>query len=189
MGSPDYKNQPVTYFYFATTRVIIYTKDITAGTEIVYEHLLGTIRVFQFIPALPTASKSRWISFFLCRSLRLFERASVFEHIGNLHLGQSVLARAEKFARTAQLEVFVRDFEAVRCSLHDLHSPLRRVVFGVRDEDAGGFILPTPDSPSKLMQLRKPEALGVFNNHNHGVRHVNADFDDRRRDEQLCFAI
>ena len=33
--------------------------DITVGTEIVYEHLLGTIRVFQFIPALPTASKSR----------------------------------------------------------------------------------------------------------------------------------
>ena len=33
--------------------------DITVGTEIVYEHLLGTIRIFQFIPAFPTASKSR----------------------------------------------------------------------------------------------------------------------------------
>ena len=40
-------------------QIIIYTKDITVGTEIVYEHLLGTIRTFQFIPALPTASKSR----------------------------------------------------------------------------------------------------------------------------------
>ena len=100
-----------------------------------------------------------------------------------------MLARAEKFARTAQLEVFVRYFESVCCSLHDLHAPLRRVVFGVRDEDAGGFILPTPDSPSELVELREPEALGVFNNHNHGVRHVDADFDDRRRDEQLRFAV
>ena len=33
--------------------------DTTVGTETVYKHLLGTIRIFQFIPALPTASKSR----------------------------------------------------------------------------------------------------------------------------------
>ena len=100
-----------------------------------------------------------------------------------------MLARAEKFARTAQLEVFVRYFESVCRRLHDLHAPLRRVVFGVRDEDAGGFILPTPDSPSELVELREPEALGVFYNHYHGVRHVDADFDDCCRDEQLCFAI
>ena len=65
----------------------------------------------------------------------------------------------------------------------------RRVIFGVRDENAGGFILPAPDSSSKLVELREPEALGVFNNHNHGVRHVDADLDDRRRDEQLRFAF
>ncbi len=100
-----------------------------------------------------------------------------------------MLARAEKFARTAQLEIFVRDFEAVGCRLHDLHTPLRRVIFGVRDENAGGFILPAPDSSSELVELREPEPLGVFYNHYHGVRHVYADLDDRRRDKQLRFAL
>ena len=35
------------------------------------------------------------------------------------------------------------------------------------------------------MELAQPEALGVFDKHYHGVRHVDADLDDRSRDQQL----
>ena len=35
------------------------------------------------------------------------------------------------------------------------------------------------------MQLREAEALGVLDHHDVGVGHVDADFDDRRRDEDL----
>jgi len=35
------------------------------------------------------------------------------------------------------------------------------------------------------VKLRKAESLGVFDGHESGVGHVDADFDDRRRDEHL----
>ena len=35
------------------------------------------------------------------------------------------------------------------------------------------------------MQLREAEALGVLNNHERRVRHVHADLNDRRRDENI----
>ena len=35
------------------------------------------------------------------------------------------------------------------------------------------------------MELGEAEALGVLDDHDAGVRHVDADFDDGRRDEQL----
>ena len=35
------------------------------------------------------------------------------------------------------------------------------------------------------MKLRKTEPFGVFDNHNDGIRHINADLDDRCGNEQL----
>ena len=35
------------------------------------------------------------------------------------------------------------------------------------------------------MQLRETEALGVFDDHQRCIRHVHADLDDRRRDEDI----
>ena len=35
------------------------------------------------------------------------------------------------------------------------------------------------------MQLAEPEALGIFNHHDARVRHVHADFDDRRGHEDI----
>ena len=35
------------------------------------------------------------------------------------------------------------------------------------------------------MQLRQPESLRVLDHHQRGVRHVDADLDDRRRDQDL----
>ena len=39
------------------------------------------------------------------------------------------------------------------------------------------------------MQLRKPESLCVFDDHNTCIRHVHADFDNRRRYQKFRFAV
>ncbi len=41
------------------------------------------------------------------------------------------------------------------------------------------------DAAAQLVQLREPEALGVLDDHDRRVRHVDADFDDGRRDEDV----
>ena len=40
----------------------------------------------------------------------------------------------------------------------------------------------------ELMELREPEAVGVLDDHHGRVRHVDADFDDGRRDERVEIA-
>ena len=47
---------------------------------------------------------------------------------------------------------------------------------------------PRPTRPAQLVQLRKPHALGVLDHHQRRVRHVDADFDHRGRDQQLDLA-
>ena len=42
--------------------------------------------------------------------------------------------------------------------------------------------------PAELVELREPEALGIFDEHERGVWHVDADLDDRGGDEHLCLA-
>ena len=44
------------------------------------------------------------------------------------------------------------------------------------------------DASAKLMELRQAEALRVLDNHHARIRHVDADFDDRRRDEDVQLA-
>ena len=39
------------------------------------------------------------------------------------------------------------------------------------------------------MQLREPEAFGVFNHHERGVRHIHADLDHGGRHQQLDLAV
>jgi hypothetical protein len=39
------------------------------------------------------------------------------------------------------------------------------------------------DSTAQLMQLGKAEALGVFDQHHSGVRHVHSHFNDRGTDQ------
>ena len=40
---------------------------------------------------------------------------------------------------------------------------------------------PTTDPPAQLVQLGEPKLLGVLDEHERGLRHVDADFDDRGR--------
>jgi hypothetical protein len=46
-----------------------------------------------------------------------------------------------------------------------------------------------PHPPAQLVQLGQPEALGVLDHHERGVRHVDADFDDGGGHQQVHFAV
>ncbi len=56
---------------------------------------------------------------------------------------------------------------------------------GPIQQHAGRRLRPAPDAAAQLVQLRQAHALGVLDDHQRRVRHVDTDLDDRRRDEQI----
>ncbi len=89
------------------------------------------------------------------------------------------LARAEKFAFAAQLQILLGNPEAVFRFPHD--GKPRMAGFAERplvEQDAGRGLVAAPDTAAQLVQLRQPEALGMFDHHDRRIRHVDADFDD-----------
>ncbi len=63
----------------------------------------------------------------------------------------------------------------------------RRLLVG-GEQHAEGLLGAATDAPAQLVELREAEALGVLDDHDRGVRHVNADLDHGRRDEHLYLA-
>ena len=55
-------------------------------------------------------------------------------------------------------------------------------------QDAVRLVRAAADAAAQLVQLRQAEALGVLDHHHRRVRHVDADLDDRRRDEDVELA-
>src|SRR5450759_2234591 len=104
----------------------------------------------------------------------------------DVEAGQAALPRAEQIAFAAQLQVFLGDAEAVfSLAQHGKPRlggfPERRLV----EQQAGRGAGPAPDASAQLMQLRQSKALGVFDHHDCGFRHVDADLDYRGGDQQL----
>ena len=60
-----------------------------------------------------------------------------------------------------------------------------RLVGLLGDEPAARRVLATPDPTAELVELGDPEAVGVEHHHDRGVRHVDADLDDGRGDEDV----
>ncbi len=50
-------------------------------------------------------------------------------------------------------------------------------------------MLTAADAAAQLVQLRESEALGILDDHERGVRHVDADFDHRGRHQELDFSV
>ena len=100
-----------------------------------------------------------------------------------------MLAGAEKVARAAELQVLFRDGEAVARGGHDLETLLVFLTLVVGDKDAVGLVPAAADAAAQLVELGEAEALGVFNQHERGVRHVDADLDDGGGDEHLGLAV
>ena len=55
-------------------------------------------------------------------------------------------------------------------------------------QDAVRLVRPAADAAAQLVQLRQTEPLRVLDQHDGSVRHVDADFDDRGRDEHVELA-
>src|SRR6478672_11033302 len=121
----------------------------------------------------------------------LLEQSSVGAQPGEAELGQAGLARAEQLALAAQLEILLRELEAIR-RLDERLQPLAGVVgqllFGPRDEQAVRLLGSAADAAPQLVELREAEPVGLLNDHDRRVRHVDADLDHRRRDEHVELA-
>ena len=73
---------------------------------------------------------------FMRRILRFFQHDHVAAEIGNFQCGQTMLPLAEEITRSAQLEILLGDFEAVRGFRHN-REPLAGIfIFIVGNEDA-----------------------------------------------------
>ena len=58
----------------------------------------------------------------------------------------------------------------------------------LEQQHARALVGAAADAAAQLVQLREAEPLGVLDDHDRRVRHVDADFDDRRRDEHVDVA-
>jgi len=116
------------------------------------------------------------------------EQARVGGQVGEAQERVARLARAEEFARPADLQVAPGDLEAVAGFLHGAQALLGGVadapaVVGGVEQHAGRRRCTAPDAPAQLVQLREAEALGVLDHHERGVRHVHPHLDDGGADQ------
>src|SRR4029077_18411914 len=56
-------------------------------------------------------------------------------------------------------------------------------------QDTVGLGRSATDSTTELMELRQPEAFGVFNDHDRGVGHIDTDFDHRSSNQNIDLAF
>ena len=96
-----------------------------------------------------------------------------------------MLRRAKEITRAAGLQIILRHGEAVRCAAQKLQPLAHRVVAVVGNQNAAGIRRAAPHAPAQLVQCRQAEPLGILNDHDRRVRHVNADLDDCRRDKHV----
>ena len=124
-------------------------------------------------------------------------QVAVLTHIGETEgeaaalSDRGVARKGEEVAGTAQLEILLGYLEAVVGVTHGLKPLLGGVAEASlcsADEYAVGLFLSASDSSAQLMELGESEALGVFNYHKAGARHVDSDLDDGGGDQYLHLA-
>src|SRR5687767_13442973 len=100
---------------------------------------------------------------FDCVLAGLFEEIAIGNGVGVTKFTQAVLARAEELAGTAQSSVFFREDEAVVGAGERLQPQACLFVGQPREEKTFPGDRTSTDPPAKLVQLRKTETLGMFN--------------------------
>ena len=80
--------------------------------------------------------------------------------------------------------------EAVGRALEDAQAleGVRRPSSRARRGSSDAGAVAAPDAPAQLVELRQAEALGVLDDDHGRVRHVDADLDDRGRDQDVELA-
>src|SRR6476620_6787376 len=121
---------------------------------------------------------------------RRSKQLAMYGEIGNPENRYTRLPRAQHLAPTAQLQVLFGNAETVVGLAHDLkprfgHSAERALI----KEHAGGLASATTDAATQLMELSEAKALGILDDHHARLRHIDPDFDDRRRNENRDLAL
>jgi hypothetical protein len=105
--------------------------------------------------------------------------------VGKAQGRQPTLPGAEHLAGAAQPQILLGDAEAVLGVSRRIDSRCR----AMSQQDAGRTAGAVADAAAQLVQLCEAEALGVLDHHDGRRRHVDADLDDRRRDQQIGAAL
>ena len=116
------------------------------------------------------------VAYFLIHSMEGQGTAKSFDRLE--------LQSVENFAAAAQLQVLFGYAKAVGRFAHQREA--RPPAFAERiatQQHAGRFRRAAPYAPAQLVKLCQTEALGLFDDDQRCVGYVDADFDDRRRDE------
>lgn len=100
--------------------------------------------------------------------------------IGHFHLRKPRLTGTQHFAGTTKLQIFLGNHKAVVTFPQHPETRLggkaeRRLV---QQHAVAGHRAAANPAP-QLMQLGKPQPLGVFDDHQTGVGHIHAHFDNR----------
>ncbi len=120
---------------------------------------------------------------------RVLHHLMIAQQIADTQRRQPGLPGPEEIAGPAQLQVALRDFETVG-GVRQRFQPLaplfaeRRLI----KQDAVRLVRTASDAAAQLVQLGQAESLRVLHDHHRRVRHVHADLDDRRRDEDVQLA-
>src|ERR1700722_4226667 len=119
------------------------------------------------------------------------QKAAVDVEPGETEPGRAGLPGAEHVALAAQLQILLGDAETVFGLAQDLEPRARR--FAQRplvEEETSRAARSATNAPPQLMQLCEPEAFGVLDDHDCRIRHVDADLDHRRRNQdRRCPAL
>ena len=106
---------------------------------------------------------------------------------GDAEARHAALSGAEQVAFAAQPQILLGDAKTVLAVAQNGEArlggfPQRRLV----QKQAGRMPRPAADAAAQLMQLRQPETFRVLDDHDGCFRHVDADFDHRGGDQELC---
>jgi predicted DNA repair protein MutK len=118
------------------------------------------------------------------------DQVAVRHRVGQAIGREAALLEAQRVAAAAQLQVLLGDLEAVVGAPQDVEALLgglrqRRIV----EQDAGALARAPADAAAQLVQLGQAEALGVLDDHDGGVGHIDPDLDHRGGDQHRDLAI
>ena len=119
---------------------------------------------------------------------RFLEQRLIAHDVSNPKLGQARLLRSEQLTRSTQLEIFLSNDEPVARLRHDAESFFsNRGLLVARQQYAITLLGAPTNAAAQLVKLRQSEAFRVLDDHYRCIGNVNADFDHRRRHQDLGF--
>src|SRR3984893_1485488 len=104
-------------------------------------------------------------------------------------VGHAVLAWAHELSHAPNAQVFRGELETVVNSSHKIEPLHRERRWVVRQKQAVALLRPSTHATSKLVKLSQAEALCALDHHHRGVRNIDSNLDDGRRDTDLYLAI